>query len=295
VIRKLLAVPALFAVLVLIACQKGGSAEQVGVAAANAAAPGNEAPPGVDLGKLDEGEKKIFFRAAGKVGSACGKPHSLLQSAKTDPSCKRSIFALRYAAKLANDGYLESEITELLEKRYAKQPAQIDVADVPMKGDPKSPVTIVEFVDFECPHCKHLQPVLDRLVDEYKGQVRVYFKNFPLKNHTYAEGAAFASVAAQRQGKFWAMTAKMWQHQDALAPPDLERYAKEAGLDLKKFKEDMAAAATRERVAKDRADGERLNLSGTPAVFINGRECTEPTKEYEVLKSWVEEEIATRK
>src|SRR5688572_22241364 len=100
-----------------VACNKsGGSEPQVGVAAANAAPTANEVPPGVDLAKLDEGEKRIFFRAVGKAPSACGKAHSLLQSAKSDPACKRSIFALRFAAKLADDGYLESEMVELLEK-----------------------------------------------------------------------------------------------------------------------------------------------------------------------------------
>src|SRR5262249_39569078 len=67
-------------------------------------------PPGVDLSKLDEGERRIFFRVANRVASACGKAHSLLHSAKHDPGCHRSIFALRYVAKLADDGYLESEI-----------------------------------------------------------------------------------------------------------------------------------------------------------------------------------------
>src|SRR5262245_19689253 len=68
------------------------------------AAAGNEdttPPPGVDLSKLSEGEKKIFFRVGNKLGSACGRPHSLIHSAKNDPSCKRSVLALRYAAQLA--------------------------------------------------------------------------------------------------------------------------------------------------------------------------------------------------
>src|SRR5438477_10476275 len=107
--------------------------------AATAAKPDDTTPPGgVDLSKLDEGEKKIFFRVGNKVGSACGKAHSLLFSAKSDPACKRSVLALRYAAKLAHEGYLESEITEAIEKRYTGKPVQIDIADAPVKGDPKA-------------------------------------------------------------------------------------------------------------------------------------------------------------
>src|SRR5438552_982750 len=121
------------------------------------------APPSVDISKLDGGEKKIFFGVANKVGSACGKAHSLIYSAKNDPACKRSVLALRYAAKLAHDGYLESEITEAIEKRYTGKPVAIDVGDSPVKGDPKAAVTIVEFADLQCPHCRALQPVLVRL------------------------------------------------------------------------------------------------------------------------------------
>jgi protein-disulfide isomerase len=248
------------------------------------------APPGVDLSKLDEGEKKIFFRVGGKVGSACGKAHSLLQSVKSDPSCRRSLLALRQAAKLSHEGYLESEITEALEKRYLSHPSQIDVSDAPLRGDPKAPVTIIEFADFECPHCRHLQPVLERLLDDFKGQVKVYFKHFPLRSHSNAESAALAAVAAQRQGKFWAVTAKLWQNQEALSDPDLEKYAKQAGLDVKKWRGDLVSAEVKERLAKDRAEGDKLNISGTPAVYVNGREVG-GAKDYEALKAWVQDEL----
>lgn len=286
------------ALTLLAACgNQRSEAKAAAAAGAMAAAgkPDDTTPPqGVDVSKLDEGEKKIFFRVANKVASACGKAHSLIYSAKNDPGCKRSIFALRYAAKLARDGFLESEITEALEKRYLQKAVKIDVSDAPMKGDPKAPITLVEFADFECPHCRHLQPVLDRLLEEYKGQIKVYYKHFPLRSHQNAEPAAIASVAAQRQGKFWALTTKFWKNQDALAQADLEKYAQETGLDMKKWKEDLGAAATKQRVDKDRAEGDRLNISGTPTVYVNGREVTD-AKEYETLKAWIDEELEANK
>jgi protein-disulfide isomerase len=258
--------------------------------------PDDQAPPSVDISKLDNSEKKIFFEVGNKVGSACGKAHSLLVSAKNDPSCKRSVLALRYAAKLAHEGYLGSEITEAIEKRYTGKPVAIDTNDSPVKGDPKAPVIIVEFADFQCPHCRALQPVLDRLLEEYKGQVRVYFKNFPLRapGHENAEQAAFAAAAAQRQGKFWALTAKFWKNQDALAPADIEKYAQESGLDVKKWKDDMNGTAVHERVNKDRTEGDKLNINGTPAVFIDGREVRD-AKDFETLKAFVDEELETKK
>jgi protein-disulfide isomerase len=254
------------------------------------------APPGVDISKLDTSEKRIFFTVANKVGSACGKAHSLIHSAKNDPACKRSVLALRYVAKLAHEGYLESEITEAIEKRYTGKPASIDVGDSPFKGDPKAVVTIVEFADFQCPHCRALQPVLDRLLEEYKGQVKVYFKNFPLRapGHENAEQAAFAAAAAQKQGKFWALTARFWKNQDALGVPDIEKYAQESGLDVKQWRDDMKSTAIHERVNKDRSEGDKLNISGTPAVFIDGREVRDG-KDFETLRAFIEEELEAHK
>src|SRR5438445_9824897 len=150
----------------LVACGNRSSEAKMGDLAP-AAAPTAEmsAAPGVDLSKLGEGEKKIFFRAGQKLASACGKPHSLLTSAKTDPSCRRSTFALRMVARLAGEGFLESEIVERVERRYTQKQAQLDLANAPTKGDPKAPVTLVEFADFECPHCRLLQPLIDRLLE----------------------------------------------------------------------------------------------------------------------------------
>jgi protein-disulfide isomerase len=117
----------------------------------------------------------------------------------------------------------------------------------------------------------------------------MYYKHFPLKSHSNAEPAAIAAAAAQKQGKFWALTAKFWKNQDALAATDLEKYAHEAGLDMKRWKEDLAQAQTRDRVAKDRAEGDRLNISGTPTVYVDGREVRDP--DYDALKAQIDEDL----
>lgn len=260
--------------------------------AAEAAGEDNTPPPGVDLSKLDELAKKIFFRVVNSEASICGKGQSLLASAKKDTSCRRSLNAVRYVARLADQGYTQSEIGESLEKRYrVSEPKLIDVKEAPGEGSANPKVVLVEFADYECPHCKRFQPVLRQILDEFKSDVRMYFKHYPLPQHTNARLAAEAAVAAQRQGKFWQYQEKLWENQENLSPAELERFAKEVGLDNGKFRKDLEDPAVKTRVQKDRVDGGTLGLSSTPTLYINGREYTD-AKDTESLREWIKEELA---
>jgi predicted DsbA family dithiol-disulfide isomerase len=248
--------------------------------------------PNVDLSGLADSDKSAFMRLIDKYPSACGKAQSLEASLKSDPKCRRSVFAARYMVKLFKLGLLPSEVEEHYADRFGPDVYQfknIDVHDAPVRGDPGAPVTIVEFSDFQCPHCKHAQPVLERLLEDFP-QVRVYFKHYPItRAHPYAQGAAQAAVAAGKQGKFWQFHDKLFRgDQEKEAPADLERYAKELKLDISKWKKDMDAAA--EKVNRDRADGEKVNVDATPSLFINGRKFHGP-QTYEELKDWIEEEL----
>ena len=250
------------------------------------------APPGVDVSKLDELARKIFFRVINSEPSVCGKGESLIASAKKpDGGCHRDLNAVKYVARLADQGYTQSEITDSLEKRYRTTDAKfIDVSDAPMEGNPSAKVTLVEFADYECPHCKRFQPVLRQILDEFRKEVRIYFKHYPLPQHTNARLAAEAAVAAQKQGKFWQYQDKLWENQDSLSPAEMEKYAKETGLDMTKFRADLEDPKTKAHVQKDRTDGTTLGLSSTPTLFINGREYTD-AKDTESLREWIKEEL----
>jgi protein-disulfide isomerase len=132
-------------------------------------------PPGVDISKLDDFGKKVFFRIGNGEASVCGQAQSLLASAKAQKNgCARSVNALRYVARLVDQGYTDSEISESLGKRYRPvAPKKIDVSDAPMKGNAKARITLVEFADYECPHCKHFQPVLHQILDEFPNDVKL--------------------------------------------------------------------------------------------------------------------------
>jgi protein-disulfide isomerase len=258
-----------------------------------AAATGDDStpPPGIDLAALDDFERKVFFRVVNKEPSACGKAHSLLFSVKNDPGCRKSVYAVRYVARLVDSGYTDSEIGEKLQKRFrGAQRRTIDVGDAPMKGSSSGRVSLVEFVDYECPHCKRVQPVMRQALDEFKNDVRFYFKHYPLGSHTNARLAAEAAAAAQKQGKFWQYSDGVWAHSEGLTPAVLEQIAKDVGLDVEKWRKDLESDEVRQKVQKDRSDGEALSIQATPTIYLNGREYTD-ARDIESLKDWINEEL----
>ena len=246
-------------------------------------------PPGVDLSKLDDFSKKVFFRIANSESSVCGQAESLIASAKKD--CGRSVNALRYVARLVEQGFTDSEVSEALAKRYRPIAAKkIDVSGAPMKGNPNGKITLIEFADYECPHCKRFQPVLRQIVEDFPNDVKLYFKHYPLPQHTNARLAAEAAVAAQKQGKFWQFQDKLWEHQDDLGPAEIEKVAKESGLDLAKFRQDIASEAIKAHVEKDHTDGTAVGLQATPTLYIDGREYTD-ARDGDSLKEWIRDEL----
>jgi protein-disulfide isomerase len=248
-------------------------------------------PAGIDISKLDDYERKVFFRVLNHESSACGKGHSLIHSLKQDPGCKRSLHAAKYTAKLVDSGYTESEVSEELQKRYRGPVAKtIEVSRAPRRGPGDAPVTIVEFVDYECPHCRDAQSFLQQVLEAYPRQVRLFFKQFPLGGHTMARTAAEAAMAAHKQGKFWPYNDKVWPKSDVLTAAVLEQIAKDVGLDVPRWRTDMASDAIKNWVSQDKADGVNMGINSTPSIYINGRRYT-GRHDLESMSDWIDEEL----
>jgi protein-disulfide isomerase len=151
------------------------------------------------------------------------------------------------------------------------QEYEVSVGESPVRGGKNAPITIVEWSDFQCPFCKRASPTLAQIEEEYGDKVRIVFKHLPLSMHAQAPGAHAAAEAAHRQGKFWEMHDKIFEQQRDLAPATFERYAAELGLDVDRFKRDVASAEVKKRIDEDTAQAQELGVTGTPAFFINGR------------------------
>jgi protein-disulfide isomerase len=248
-------------------------------------------PPGIDISKLDEHERKVFFRIVNREPSSCGKGHSLIYSVKHDAGCKLSVYAIKFVAKLVDSGYTDSEVSEKLQKRYRDVVHKdIDVSRAPSKGPPEARVTLVEYVDYECPHCRSAQALIRQVLDTYPRQVRLCFKHFPLSGHTNSRLAAEAATAAQKQGKFWPYSDKVWENSDNLTPAVLEKIAKEVGLDVARWRSDMASTEIKGAVSLDKADGGTLGINSTPTIYINGRKYT-GRNDMESMCDWIDEEL----
>lgn len=139
------------------------------------------------------------------------------------------------------------------------------------EGDPSAAVTVVEYGDYQCPPCGRAFPIVKRIQQEMGEKLRFVFRNFPLSQvHPDAESAAEAAEAAAAQGNFTQMHDLLFQNQDRLAAGDLIQYARQAGLDVARFEQDMKAGTYRERVREDLEGGIRSGVQGTPTFFVNG-------------------------
>jgi protein-disulfide isomerase len=160
----------------------------------------------------------------------------------------------------------------------------------PSLGPENASVTIIEFSDFQCPYCQKQQEALKQLLAEHPKDVRLVFRDFPLKMHPNAAAAAEAGACADEQGRFWAMHDLLFENRENLATTDLKRYARTAGLDGPQFDGCLDSGKTQARIAASLEEGERVGVEGTPALFINGRMFSGTTS-YTQLKQTVEEEL----
>jgi len=160
-----------------------------------------------------------------------------------------------------------------IERRaYLPEPVRVSVEAIgPSLGPEAAPVTIVEFSDFQCPFCARVVATLKQVREKYGDKVRLVFRQFPLSFHPHAAKAAEASLCAHEQGKFWDMHEAMFANQQALYPEQLKAKAAELGLNAESFNQALDSGKYAGAVEADLAAGQSAGVSGTPAIFINGR------------------------
>ena len=170
------------------------------------------------------------------------------------------------------------DVSDMTKDPLAENLAQIRMTDAPALGDPKAPVTIVEYSDFECPVCRNLHDALRGILPNYAGKVRVIFKDFPIEQlHPWARTAAIAGRCAyqQKPDAFWKMYDLIYDNQEIISAANawtkMTDYAAQSGLDADAFKSCMAGPEASAAVNASHANGEKLEVNSTPTVFVNGR------------------------
>jgi protein-disulfide isomerase len=140
------------------------------------------------------------------------------------------------------------------------------------QGPADAPVTLVEYGDYECPHCGHAHPIVKTLRKRFGSQLRFIFRNFPLREiHPNAEAAAETAEFAATQGKFWEMHDLIYENQQDLSDELLSDLTKRLKLDPRELARALEIGEFAERVKTDFSGGVRSGVNGTPTFFINGQ------------------------
>ncbi|MEL6180262.1 MAG: thioredoxin domain-containing protein [Myxococcota bacterium] len=222
-----------------------------------------------DMGKLCT---QLVDKLCKDIGPETQSCDMVKKVTKTFPPDRCQMMMANYSEVLA-ELKAEEERNKPLddEKREA-----IAAKDAPFFGKADAKVTIVEFSDFQCPYCSQTTKTVSAIKDKYGDKVRFVFRQFPLPFHTEAHLAAQAALEANAQGKFWAYHDLLFANQRALQREDLEKYAKEAGLDMGKFRKALDSKKHAKAVDDDLELGKQVNVRGTPTMFINGTPVTNP-------------------
>lgn len=138
-------------------------------------------------------------------------------------------------------------------------------------GPADAPVTLLEYGDFECPHCGMAYPSVERVRKAMRRRLRFVFRNFPMpEQHPHAVDAAAAALAAGRQGRFWEMHHLLFTHQRHLDLDSLFAYAAGLRMDMVRFEGDFRSRDVARRIDADIESGLRSGVNGTPTFFLNG-------------------------
>ena len=164
-------------------------------------------------------------------------------------------------------------------------------------GKKDSPVSLVEFGDFQCPACLGYFPIVQQIKAQYGDRISIQFRHFPLSEiHQNAVISSRAAEAAAMQGKFWEMHDKLYENQNAWGTSQtpntfFESYAQEIGLDVEKFKTDIKSNATNETVQADRAEAQKQGHTSTPTFVLNGKRIENPPRTIEEFGALIEEAL----
>jgi protein-disulfide isomerase len=191
------------------------------------------------------------------------------------------------------------DLSDMTKDPLAETRAQIQMNDAPSVGDNNAPVTLVEYSDFECPVCKKLHDVLRGVLPNYAGKVRLVHKDFPIEQiHPWARTAAIAGRCAYQENHaaFWKIYDLIYDNQEVISAANawtkVSDYAAQSGLNAETFKACMASPEPGADIDASRANGQLLEVTSTPTVFVNGRRMV--GADQNVLEQYINYELAQK-
>lgn len=185
-------------------------------------------------------------------------------------SCANMPTLIQRVASMAGRGATQAELTEAI--RYEQPWVFAEIGDAPTRGGDDAAVTIVMFMEPQCPYCVRAHSTLLELEQHYGSSLRLVYKHFPLGFHQQARPAAIAMEAARRQGRFWEYQQAVFDRARELRDNDalFTEIATELGLDLARFGRDLEDPDLAARVDADAQQAQSLGITGTPNFLVNG-------------------------
>jgi protein-disulfide isomerase len=163
-----------------------------------------------------------------------------------------------------------------------------------MQGNGDAPCTLVEYGDYECPHCGAAHPVIKRVERHFGERLCFVYRNFPLTQiHANAQSAAETAEFAASEGKFWEMHDLLFENQERLGDDLYDELATQLGLDATKLRKCLENGSYTGRVRSDFTGGVRSGVNGTPTFFINGQRHNGPA-DFEHLVKAIEASLAAQ-
>jgi predicted DsbA family dithiol-disulfide isomerase len=225
----------------------------------------------------------------------CGSPHSLGQCLKSHPECRHSRRLAQLAALEAARGITAAEIgVELAryDQGFRDGRATFKVDERQCRG--KGPVTLVEFSDFECPHCALLRPALEKFADENPSRVKLCWMSFPLSHFPNSMPAAQAALLARDKGKLWPVHDAIFEAQGRLSSEVLQDILAKNGVSAADWRKALGDKTYKEQAEAQRAQGAAAGVNATPTVFVNGRKL-DLAPAPEILAITVDDELDWQK
>ncbi|MBI5788025.1 MAG: thioredoxin domain-containing protein [Candidatus Schekmanbacteria bacterium] len=241
------------------------------------------------LSKLNPPQKELALKILNAHSCVCGcNKDTWAECIKTDPNCPFSRPVGNKVVDLIKEGKSEDFILGYFagfqdwvqrSKKDKKEEDpnkvyQLDTMHAPLRGEANAPVTIIEYTDYQCPFCKHVQGVLQAVRSEYRGKVKIYTMNNPLSFHQNALPAALAVRAAGKQGKFEEMHNLIFENTQNLTDETLLKLAGQLGLNIGQFNVDRQNEELKKEILKEQEQALKNGATGTPAFFINGKKLS---------------------
>ncbi len=232
-------------------------------------------PQAPDLSVLPNAQRQAFERVAKEEFCGCQSALTVAGCLELRPDCHLASYLGQLIVDGLKNGASADDVLSFMSERvmgpFCSREQHIDLKGAPQIGRADAPITLVEFADFRCTHCKHTAPVVRQALSHWRKQVRFVFAPFPLSNHALSVGAAEAALAAFAQGKLEPMAKALFAQETELDEATVYAIAKRVGLDMKRFASAMKSHTYRDTVLALKEAGTHLGVESTPTFFVNGR------------------------